>query len=107
MKCKRHLILDSFVIVSFIGLLSACFKASDEKAYEEVLGQISLKKAAVFFETYKNSEYRDPLVNQIIGWCKEETTKECYTMILKVIPKNHVRYAEISQYEKKQYDLTN
>ena len=103
---------ESKIIVSiaiFIIVLAALFfilrdgKPSDQQAYEEVVATMSMEKAKRFFDEYPHSEFRDKLIGEIIGWCKKEETEECYRMILDAIPKDHVRYREVSSYYEKQY----
>jgi len=88
------------ILVFFVGTLSmsSCGKPADQKAYEEVVGTMSMEKAKAFFDNYSHSAYRDKLVNDIIEWCKEEKTEGCYRLAIEVLPKDHPRYKEIVSY---------
>lgn len=91
------------VMLANIFIIAGCGKPSDQKAYEEVIGTMSMGKAKSFFDKYRQSPYRDKLVDEIIGWCKQEDTEECYGMILKTLPKEHPGYRETAAYYEKHF----
>jgi len=105
MKKSKIIVSIAILIIVLVGLFFVLRdgKPSDQQAYEEVVATMSMKKAKRFFDEYPHSEFRDKLIGEIIGWCKKEETEECYRMILDAIPKDHVRYREVSSYYEKQY----
>ncbi len=85
-----------FILVLSGGyILSNCGKPSDQKAYEEVLGTMSMEKARIFFDKYPKSQYRDKLINEIVAWCKKEDTESSYKIAIEALPKDHPRYKEL------------
>ena len=88
------------LVLGGVSFISSCSKPSDEKAYKEIVATMSMEKAKRFFENYPHSQYRNKLVDEIIGWCKHEGTEECYKMILDILPKDHPRYEETAAYYK-------
>jgi len=104
MKNTTYSILPSCVaIILLLIFISIYYKTSDFKAYEDVIATMSMEKANNFFTEYPNSSYKDRLVNEIIEWCKQQRTEECYRMILTAIPKDHIRYNELLLYYKTYY----
>ncbi len=101
-KSKKHIFIIFFSIIiialSTILFISRYDKLSDLEAYEEVIATMSMEKANHFFNNHKNSKYKDILVEEIIEWCNEEKTEKCYKIILDTIPKDHIRYLELSTY---------
>lgn len=94
-------ILVIFILVAInMFSISSCSKHNDQKAYEEVIATMSMEKAKRFFNNHPDSHYKDILVNEIIEWCNQEKTEECYRIILDTIPKDHIRYKELSSYYK-------
>ena len=91
------LILFAVILLFFICIF-IFHKPSDQKAYNEVIATMSMEKAKHFFYDYPDSRFRDILVNQIIEWCKQEKTEECYRIILEIIPTDHMRYKELLSY---------
>lgn len=103
---KRALILSAIVLIN-IALSSSCGKPADQKMYEEVIATMSAEKAKKFFNNFPQSKYRDRLVNEMIGWCKEEKTKECYELILEALPKEHPGYGEMISYYQEHFGKKN
>lgn len=96
--------LSMFVVVlTSISFILSCSKPSDKKAYEEIVATMSIEKAKRFFRNYPESKYRDRLANEIVGWCKQEETEECYKMILETLPKDHPRFKEVADYYEKHF----
>lgn len=91
------------LVLGGVSFISSCSKPSDEKVYKEIVTTMSMEKAKRFFDNYPESQYRDRLVNEIIGWCKHEDTEECYKMILDALPKDHTRYKEVIVYYEKYF----
>lgn len=93
----------SIIILAIMSIFSiaSCGKPSEEKAYEEVISTMSIEKAKQFFMYYPQGKYRDRLVNELIGWCKQEETAVCYKMILEAIPKDHPKYKDTLVYYEK------
>lgn len=87
------------------GILYAlgCGKPSDQEAYEEVVATMSMERAKHFFSSYPQSPYRNRLADQIAEWCKREDTRECYRLILDVLPKDLARYQEVAAYYEKRF----
>ena len=56
------------------------------KLMKKLLLQCLWKKQNVF-NNHPDSHYKDILVNEIIEWCNQEKTEECYRIILDTIPK--------------------
>jgi hypothetical protein len=80
-----------------------CTQLPDQKAYEEVVATMSMEKARKFFHDYSQSRYRDKLINEIIEWCKEEGTENCYRMAIDVLPKEDSRRKELITYYEKHF----
>ena len=95
---KQLLIILCTAIFLLIIYICIFYTPSDQKAYNEVIATMSMEKARHFFYDYPNSRLKDILVNQIIEWCKQEKTEECYKIILETIPKDHRKYIELSNY---------
>ena len=92
-------LLLAFILLPFsVFLISSCGKPADQKAYQEFVATMSMEKAKKFFDTYQQSGYRDKVVNDIIEWCNQEGTEDCYKLAMDVIPKNHPRYGELISY---------
>lgn len=91
------------VIFLFIFYCSIVNKSSDQKAYNEVIATMSMEKANQFFRDYPDSRLKDILVDQIVEWCKQEKTEECYRMILEAIPKDHATYRALQIYYNEQF----
>jgi hypothetical protein len=92
---KKMLIFSFLVAAIFfvsVAVINIFCISSDKNSFEEVLSTMSLDKARSFFINHPNSPYKDELVKELIKWCDQENTKECYEMILSVIPENHVCY---------------
>ena len=83
--------------------ISNCGKPPDQKAYEEILATMSMEKAKRFFDNYPKSQYRDKLINEIIVWCQQENTDECYKIAIDTLPKDHPQYNKIISYYKKHF----
>jgi len=91
--------LAIFILLAIsISFVSSCNKLNDKKEYEETIATMSMEKAKRFFDNYPESQYRDKLANEIIGWCNQEETEVCYKMLIDVLPKNHPRYKEVVDY---------
>lgn len=96
-----RLALCIVMLVSIVSFLS-CDNSSDQKAYEQVVATMSMEKAKRFFDSYPQSQYRDRLIEEIIGWCKGEGTKECYRLLIQILPRDHRLYQEVvASYEKR------
>lgn len=91
-----------------IGLIAIIYhQSADQEAYREVIATMSLEKAQRFFETFPESQYRDKLVSEIIGWCRAEETQECYEMIIATLPRDHPGHVQVIQlYESEYQDPT-
>ncbi|MBI5058088.1 MAG: hypothetical protein HZB61_15870 [Nitrospirae bacterium] len=94
----RRLLAIFILLAISILFVSGCSKHNDKKDYEEIVATMSMERAKRFFDNYPESQYRDKLVNEIIGWCKHDETEACYKMIIDVLPKNHSRYKEVVDY---------
>ena len=97
--------LVAIIILSVINvlLISGCSGSNDKNDYEDTIATMSMEKAKRFFDNYPESQYRDKLANEIIGWCKQEETGQCYEMIINALPKNHPRHKEIVAYYKEHF----
>jgi hypothetical protein len=107
MPCHNKLVrLAIRFIFIFIGLLFIfnCGKPADQKAYEEILATMSMEKAKGFFDNYPESQYRDKLISEIIGWCQNENTDECYKIAIDTLPKDHPQYNKIIIYYNEHFD---
>lgn len=91
-------------VTIIIVFFSSCSKSSEQKAYDEVIAAMSAEKAKQFFKNYPQSKFRDRLVDEIMGWCKQDETVGCYKMILDAIPKEHPMHKEVSAYYEKHFE---
>ena len=101
------LLVKSGVLLMILGnilFIAGCGKPPDQKAYEEVIATMSMDKARGFFDKYPQSRYRDKLADEIIGWCEQENTEDCYKLILETLPGEHPRYKEIVAYYEKHFE---
>ncbi len=97
MGAKRIWLLPAVILLS--AAFSSCTgKAADQKMYEEIMATMSAEKAKKFFQEFPQSRYRERLVQEMIGWCRQEKSKECYELILDALPKDHSQYGEIRSY---------
>jgi hypothetical protein len=99
----RHREQGWLLIVAGILLILGCGTPPDQMAYEEVVATMSTKRAKQFFETYPHSRYRDRLADHIVTWCEREHTRDCYGLILEVLPRDHARYQEVAAYYEKAF----
>jgi hypothetical protein len=106
MDWKRALLLSAIALIN-IALASCSGKPADQKMYEEIIATMSAEKAKKFFYSFPQSPYRDRLVNEMIDWCKEEKTKECYKLILEALPKEHPKYGATVSYYQGQFGKNN
>jgi hypothetical protein len=94
-------LIITFLILILMFLTTIFFKSehsSDKKAFEEVISMMSLEKAKQFFAEHPGSRYVDVLVNEIIEWCKQDNTEECYKNVLDIIPDDHPQVGELLNY---------
>lgn len=98
---RKLMSIHLLVLISMFFL--SCGKPSDQKAYEEVVATMSMKKAKQFFTDYPQSQYRERLVNEIIEWCRYEETEEGYRLAMKALPKDHPRFREFAAYYEKHF----
>jgi hypothetical protein len=104
---KKLLIFSFFVSAIFfvsVAVTNIFCISSDKNSFEDVLSTLSLDKARRFFINHPNSPYKDEIVKELIKWCDQENTKECYEMILSVIPENHVSYQGLLNRYKQNFD---
>jgi len=104
--------LSKPIAITFCTIILLCIltffvldKPSDHKAYDEVIATMSMKKAQRFFNEHSNSRYTDILVNEITEWCNQEKTEECYRIVLDTIPKDHLKYKDLSSYYDKHFKV--
>lgn len=100
---KKQLLIILFTVIFLLIYILVFYKPSDQKAYNEVIATMSMEKAKHFFYDYPDSRFKDILVNQIVEWCQQEKNEECYKIILETIPKDHVKYKELSSYYNEQF----
>jgi hypothetical protein len=105
-KPKKTLITFSILIIFFAALIYFTVNhPSDYKAYQQVIATMSMEKARRFFQEHPNSRYKDILVNEIIEWCNQEKTEECYRIILDTVPKDHPRFKQLSDYYHEHFNV--
>jgi hypothetical protein len=105
-KSKKTLIIFFMLIIFFVVLFFFIFNHfSDYKAYQAVIATMSMEKAKRFFHEHSNSHYKDMLVNEIIEWCNQEKTEECYRIILDAIPRDHPRFEQLSNYYHEHFNV--
>lgn len=77
--------------------LSGCSRAREARMYREVLTNKSILAAKYFFERYPQSAYTDDLAEQLIGWCRQESSPEMHQLVLEILPAGHPGRREIEQ----------
>ena len=87
-----------FLLVCMIVLsLSGCGRVREARMYREVLTNKSIMSAKDFFERYPESPYTDDLVDQLVLWCKQESSPEMHQIVLEILPVGHPGARELEQ----------